>query len=366
MKKNLFLFIPLLILLFSIAADRILTLNAFEPYYSKSFSHLNFISKEDLYKDLRAELQKPSSERSKILVFFGNSRALLLPYSELRKKYPDWMLYNFSVPGGSPDYFLYWVERFVADGVRPDFVLLDQSLEIYNRTPLLALDEVIVYGVSVDFVLRHLSTYSREEISVFLSKRLFHTFRDRPKLWRVMERLKNDSAEADMYRNGVHKVLDMLEKEKGSTPRELTPLKQAEETIVTMSDSDFSSYLRPYTFYPDMLSVQTESVRLLQKANIPYATIWVRVARPYFELYKSRIVDTSEGPKTPYQVWKPIIDDWNLKTGTELWNMNEDPEYNCDEFADPGHMSPNCFPAFGDYIFRKLKETELTGKNQAK
>lgn len=357
MKKNLFLLIPFLIFVVAILFDRLLTTDFLEAYYSNSFSHLNFESKEDLYSDLKQELAKEKTERKKILVFFGNSRALLLPYTELRKKYPDWMLYNFSVPGGSPDYFLYWVERLTGDGLKPDFVLLDQSLEIYNRTPVLALDEVIVYGLSTGFFLRHITNYSREEISVFLSKRLFHTYRDRPKIARSVERLKNDSKLAKVYLNGVRLILEMLKKEKGSTPRDLTPLKQRQETISEMADSSFSSYLTPYVFHSGMLEMQTNSVRLLKESGIPYATIWVKVASPYFKLYGSKKVQTSEGFKTPMEVWDPIIRDWNRNTGTVLWNMNEKSDFGCDEFADAGHMSPNCFPEFGDFIFKKLNES---------
>ncbi len=357
MKKNSFLFIPFIIFLVSVGLDRIATIESFQKYFSTTFSHLNFISKEDLYADLKLELQKDPSVRKKTLVFLGNSRALLLPYAELQKKYPDWMLYNFSVPGGSPDYFLYWVERITSDGIRPDFVLLDQSLEIYNKTPVLALDEVLVYGLSFDFILRHFTRYSREELSVFLSKRLFHIYRDRPKLWRIQERMKNSSAEAKVYEGGVQKVLDMLKLEKGSTPRDLTPLKQTEEHISKLSEGDFSSYLVPYTFHDDMFAMQKDSVQYLKMAKIPYATIWVRVARPYFQMYGSKKTETPSGLQTPLSVWKPIVEKWNSETSTPFWNMNEDPEYTCDEFADPGHMSPNCFPAFGDYIFRKLFET---------
>ena len=34
--------------------------------------------------------------------------------------------------------------------------------------------------------------------------------------------------------------------------------------------------------------------------------------------------------------------------------MNEDKNYNCEDFADPGHMSPSCYPAYTDYIFSKI------------
>ncbi|TGK00575.1 DUF1574 domain-containing protein [Leptospira semungkisensis] len=356
MKKNLFLLLPFIILLVAIGIDRILTLPAVQPYYSKTFSHLNFESKEDLYSDLKDFLKQDKSTRKKALVYFGNSRSLLLPTLELEKKYPNWALYNFSVPGGSPDYFLYWIERFRNDGTRPDFVVLDQSLEIYNKTPVLALDEVLVYGLSTDFILKYWSRYTREELSVFIAKHLFHTYRDRPKMWRIMERAKNSSALAGVYKEGVRKVLEVLKAQRGSTPTERTKVKNTDEQLAKASESDFGSYLVPYTFHQDMFAMQEDSIRLLKQYQVPYATIWVRVARPYFALYGSKKVQTIEGEKTPLEIWKPILEKFNQETGTALWNMNEDPSYNCNEFADPGHMSPNCGLAFGDFIFQKLEE----------
>ncbi|PKA15428.1 DUF1574 domain-containing protein [Leptospira haakeii] len=357
MKKNTFLLLPLFVLLISLGLDRLFTLEFFQYYYSNTLSHLNFISKEDLYSDLKEYLKKDPASRKKILVFFGNSRALLLPTRELEKRHPDWMLYNFSVPGGSPDYFLYWIERFKSDGTRPDFVLLDQSLEIYNKTPVLALDEVLIHGLSSEFILRHWTKYSREELSVFISKHLFHTYRDRPKLWRISERMQNSSALAKVYKAAVQEILTALKEEKGSTPRELVNQKHTDEQLVQASETDFSSYLKPYTFHTNMFEMQKDSIRILKEYNVPYATIWVKVARPYFNLYMNRKVETSEGLKTPMEVWKPIVEKFNQETGTAFWNMNEDPNCNCEEFADPGHMSPNCFPVFGDYIFKKLEET---------
>lgn len=356
MKEKKILLIPFLILASILLLDRFLTNSYFVRYYSNTLAYLNFSSKHDLYEDLREYLKQPLPERKKVLVFFGNSRSLLFPYHELRKKYPDWIIYNFSVPGGSPDYFLYWVERLTGEGLRPDFVVLDQSMEIYNKTPVLALDEVLVYGVSPGFLFRHWNRYSKEEWSVFLSKRMFHMYRDRPKLWRIKERLKNNSYWANNYAEAVVQTLNTLQDQKGSTARDASVVALAEDQLIKRSESDFQSYLNPYTFHTDMLDMQRDSVRLLKNAKIPYATIWVRIARPYYKLYGTRKTETPEGQRIPLEIWNQEIRKFNEETQTTLWNMNDDPEYSCDDFSDPGHMSPSCYPAYGDFIFKKLSE----------
>lgn len=88
----------------------------------------------------------------KVFVYFGNSRALLFDNKYIAEHYPDWILFNFSVPGGTPDYFTFWLEQFKADNVKPDFILVDNSVEAFNFTARIKIDEVLVNGlVSLSF-----------------------------------------------------------------------------------------------------------------------------------------------------------------------------------------------------------------------
>ncbi|PJZ68117.1 hypothetical protein CH373_17875 [Leptospira perolatii] len=358
MAKVRFLSIPFLILFLSIAIDRIITLDFFQDYYSKTLSHLNFLNKPELYEDLKEYLRKDPKERKKVLVFLGNSRSLMFPVEQLAEKNPEWILYNFSVPGGTPDYFHYWVEKIESDGLRPDFVVIDQSIEVFNKTPILGLDEVLVYGIPISFMIRHWNYYSTSDWSTVISKGLFHTYRDRPKLAVILDRMKNHSELANMYHNAKDVIVTNLRLEKGSYSSDINMKKAlAYDLLLKRSESDFLSYMSPYTFYSEMMDMQKESIRILKKQNIPYATIWVRVSRPYYKLYSSKIVQTQEGMKSPQEVWMPLLEQFNRETGTILWNMNEEPNYNCDSFSDPGHMSPGCFYDYGEYVFKKLNET---------
>ncbi|TGK38670.1 DUF1574 domain-containing protein [Leptospira gomenensis] len=354
MFRNRFLLVPFVIFILAFCIDKIISSETFEPYYSLTLSDLNFRHKESLFVELKDYLKLP--ERKKVIVYFGNSRALLFRNDYIEKKYPAWILYNFSVPGGSPDYYLYWLERFRNEGVKPDFILMDESIEIFNSSSVLTLDEVLFYGLSPWFVLRHANRYSSSDLTGFIGKKLFHTLKNRPRLNVIRARAKDGGFLAKGYSRLRSEIGENLRKQRGSATSDASPrIVLASELLKKRSNTDFKSYLTPFTFNPKMLANEEDAIRIIREIGVPYATIWVRVARPYFELYKTKKVMTEEKrEKTPYEIMIPILEKLHQSTNTTFWNMNEDPNYDCDDFSDPGHMSPSCFNDYADFIFTRL------------
>ncbi len=354
MFRNRFLIVPFVIFLIAFSIDKIVSSTTLEPYYSLTLSDLNFRHKEFLFEELKGYLKE--KERKKVLVYFGNSRALLFRNDYIEKKYPNWILFNFSVPGGSPDYYLYWLERFQSDGVKPDFILMDESFEIFNSSSVLTLDEVLFYGLSPSFVFRHADRYSSSDLTGFIGKKLFHTLKNRPR-WNVIRaRVKDGGAMAKGYSKLRDEITENLKKQRGSATSDSSPkIVLSPELLKKRSNTDFKSYLTPFTFNPKMMSNQEDAISIAKGLGVPYATIWVRVSRPYFELYKTKKVLTNEkDERTPYDIMIPILNRLHQSTGTAFWNMNEDPLYHCDDFSDPGHMSPSCFNDYADFIFTRL------------
>ncbi|MDI7224878.1 DUF1574 domain-containing protein [Leptospira santarosai] len=354
MFRNRFLFVPFVIFVIAFGLDKLISSTTLEPYYSLTLSDLNFRHKEVLFDELKDYLGKKN--RKKVLVYFGNSRALLFRNDYIEKKYPDWILFNFSVPGGSPDYYLYWLEQFRSDSVKPDFILLDESIEIFNSSSVLTLDEVLFYGLSPSFVFRHADRYSSSDLTGYVAKKLFHTHKNRPRFSVIRARAKDNGLLAAGYSKLRSTIWENLRNQRGSATSDASPrIVLAAELLKKRSDTDFKSYLTPFTFNPKMLANQEDAIQIIKEIGVPFATIWVRVARPYFELYKTRKVPTNEKEeKTPYEIMVPILKKLHASTGAEFWNMNEDPEYHCDDFSDPGHMSPNCFNDYADFIFKRL------------
>ncbi|EMO41379.1 DUF1574 domain-containing protein [Leptospira noguchii] len=354
MFRNRFLLVPFVIFVISFGIDKLISSTILEPYYSLSLSDLNFRHKEFLFEELKDYLKKEN--RKKVVVYFGNSRALLFRNDYIEKKYPDWVLFNFSVPGGSPDYYLYWLERFQSDSVKPDFILMDESIEIFNSSSILTLDEVLFYGLSPLFVLRHLDRYSYSDLTGFIVKKLFHTVKNRPRWSVIRARAKDGGILAKGYSKLRYEIWENLKRQRGSATSDSSPrVVLPAELLKKRSNTDFKSYLGTFTFNPKMLANQEDAIRIVKEMGISHAMIWVRVARPYFELYKTKkVLTNNQDEKTPYEIMIPILQKLHESTGTSFWNMNEDEEYHCDDFSDPGHMSPNCFNDYADFIFKRL------------
>ena len=347
--KYRFLWLPFWVFCIAYIIDKILLLENIQTYYTKTVSEINFFHKPILFEQLKKYLQSP--ERKKVLVYFGNSRALLFDNSYIEKRYPNWILFNFSVPGGTPDYFLYWLEKFQKENIRPDFVLLDNSLEAFNKTPLIKIDECLANGFDFSFILRYYRRYTQSEINSFFAKRLFRTYQYRPKLETILSRMKNNFEILHHYREWRKKVMDNLIQQRGSASSQLSGnMTSSEEFIIKYAEGDYNSYLTPFEYMESMELFQKDNLRILSQMQIPHAGIWVKVAPAYFKLIKEK----KQNGFTVYEIWKPRIEKLYRDFQTPFWNMNEDPSYNCNAFTDASHMASACFNDYTDFIFNKI------------
>lgn len=355
--KNKFILAPFLALILAFILDKVLLSENIQTYFSKTMSEINYSQKEELYDELKAYLKEENHR--KVLVYFGTSRALLFENAYIESEFKDWTLFNFSVPGGTPDYTLYWLERFQEDKVKPNFVLLDQSVEAYNSAAVISLDDVLTNGLSVSFVLRHSKNYSSSEISTLLAKRMFKTYHYRPKMATVLARVKDDFAILKSYRELRAGLKKSLKDGKGSamTPGTSSGI-MPDEMLKKSSWGDFHSYMVPYHFKDQPMYFLGLSYKILDEMNIPKAAIWVRLSRPYYTLIQNELVTTKSKEKsTVYNLWFPTISKFQKEHKVDLWNMNDDPNYNCDLFLDSGHMSPACYKDYTNYIFNQLKKS---------
>lgn len=352
--KHRFLLLPLLVILITFGLDKLLLIENVHTYFSKSLSDINYIQKDQLFLDLKAYLNSPN--RKKVLVYFGNSRALLFDTDYIEKKYPGWTMFNFSVPGGKSDYTLQWMEKFERDQVRPDVFLFDHSVELYNESATLKVDETLTNGLDVSFVLRHFDLFTTDEISTLIAKRMFRAYQYRPKLEVIIGRARQKEKFLYSYRELRNSLMARLNANRGSA---MTPgTHQAvlpEELLKKSSRGDFQSYLVPFKFSENTLTFLDKSIQIAKALNVPSATIWVRLSLPYLEHIKQdqvKIDNRLNG--TVYNAWIPRILDYQKKINVSFWNMNDDSNYNCNEFSDAGHMSPSCYKDYTDFIMERV------------
>ncbi|GBF42915.1 hypothetical protein LPTSP2_22070 [Leptospira ellinghausenii] len=359
--RNRYLLVPFLVVFLTFCLDKLLVLENVHTYFSKSLSDINYIQKNELYEDLKEYLNL--KDRDKVIVYFGNSRALLFDNEYIHKKYPGWVMFNFSVPGGKPDYVLQWMEQFAKDEVKPDFFLFDHSVEMFNSAATLKVDETLTNGLNVSFVLKHFSRFSTDDISTLIAKRMFRAYQYRPKLEVIITRAKNKDTLLYPYRSLRDNLMANLKKGKGSA---MTPgTHQAvlpPELLKKSAIGDFHSYLVPFRFSDNILSFTDQSLQLAKQLNVPSAVIWVRLSLPYMDHIRNLKVSVAENKEgTVYEDWYPRIVEYHKQNGIPFWNMNDDPTYTCNEFSDAGHMSPSCYNDYTDYIFKNLNQSLVMG-----
>ncbi len=352
--KHKFLLLPLLVILFTFFIDKLILLERVHTYFSKSLSDINYIQKNQLYQDLIVYLGTPN--RKKVLVYFGNSRGLLFDNEYIEAKYPGWTLFNFSVPGGKSDYTLQWMEKFEKDNVKPDFILFDQSVELYNDSATLKVDETLTNGLEVNFVFRHFSLFSTDEISTLIAKRMFRAYQYRPKLEVILARNKQKDKFLYPYREMRKNLFAKLDQNRGSAKTPGTHEGTLPEELLKKSSlGDFHSYLVPFQFSENTLAFLDEAIQISKHLEVPSATIWVRLSLPYLEHIRNDQVSLGAGKKgTVYEDWLPKIEMYQSKVQIPLWNMNDDPTYSCNAFSDAGHMSPSCYKEYTNFIMDRV------------
>ncbi|MDX1957846.1 MAG: DUF1574 domain-containing protein [Leptospiraceae bacterium] len=354
MFKNIFLYTPFLIFFLALAVDRILVTDSIRAYYTKTVSELNFLHKPELFTELKEYLQK--KDRKKVLVFFGNSRSLLFDNEVIAKKYPEWILFNFSVPGGTPDYFLYWLLKFKEQNIRPDFIIVDSAIEAFNLTATIKIDESINNGLDIPFVWKYRERFSKEELTEFIAKRMFRTYQYRPKILEIYNRAKNKGEILNNFLFFRGMVTDNLRRNRGSASGDFAQNRTSSENIIAdFARGDYNSYLSPYNFHEEKIKFQEDILVILNELAVPHAGIWVRVAPLYFNLIqnkKQKQKDNTE--KSVLEIWKPRIFSMYKIHNTEIWNMNEG-DFSCAQFTDASHMATACFPDYLEFIFKRLK-----------
>ncbi|GBF50238.1 hypothetical protein LPTSP4_17620 [Leptospira ryugenii] len=360
--KNKFLLTPVIVIALAFCLDKLLLFENVHTYFSKSLSDINYIQKNQLYGNLKEYLQRP--DRKKVLVYFGNSRALLFDTEYIEAQYPGWTLFNFSVPGGKSDYTLQWMEKFKKDKVKPDFILFDHSVELYNSSATLSVDETLTNGLDVFFVLRHFKLFRSDEISTLIAKRMFRSYQFRPKLEVILKRAMNKEKYVYTYRDLRNNLFDRLTKNQGSA---MTPgTHQAvlpEELLKKSARGDFHSYLVPFRFSNSTLEFLDQSIQITKEMSIPCATIWVRLSLPYMDHIRNELVSVEDNQNMSiYDYWLPRILAYQNKINVPFWNMNDDKTYKCNEFSDAGHMSPSCYKDYTNFIFQRVVSSPVRQK----
>ena len=368
MKLNFkfYMLFPLLVLALAFVVDKQFYIGGYQDYFLRTASFINYNQKEDLIEEMYYYLRQP--ERRKVLVILGSSRSMSFDNSYLEKKFPGWTLFNFSVPGGNSDYYLYFMERFrkrfqneKTRGLKPDFVYFVVSPQGYNDA-VQSLDEVLLNGLSASFIARHAGLYGVDAVNNYIAKKMFWNYQFRPKLSVVLKKLKDNKLHYRGYKKLRALTYHTLTENRGSVPYTgiyRNPA-QNDEFLVQNARKSFDAFFKPFSVSPAQIYFTAEYMKIAKELNIPARLLWARVGPELRRLKKEEPVrgpSRAGKPDTVYNIWTPPMKKIARKYNSELVDMNFGPTIACDRYYDASHLAGACIEEYTDFLMEiVLKE----------
>jgi hypothetical protein len=371
-KGRFFLFLPALVFLTAFVVDKLPFMLGAQDYFLNTFSYLNYDHKEDLKIELKEYLRRP--ERPKTLVIFGNSRTLPFDNRQIERDHPDWILFNFSVPGGVSDYFLRYMEEFQNEDIRPDYIYFAVTPQAFNATPATVMDEVMLNGLTPGFVLRHVDRYSLDDVSNYAAKQLFWTYQYRLSSRGIYRRLRNNQAQARQFRQFRELTARSLAESRGSvffavggrSPTDAEGMERQARDI-------WRGFFTPFRLSRDQMYFTEECLRIARGMGVPARLVWARVS-PQLRALKDGQALASERERTGAtdgtkiddprfghlavssreptvrEMWQPALDRLAARYQRTMLDMNYSGEFQCDRYYDASHLAGDCFGEFADYL----------------
>lgn len=352
-------FIPFVIFLAAFTVDKLFLLDSFPLYYLTTASFINFEHKQRLIYQLKDYLNQPKNQRKNVLVIVGNSRSFSFDLEYIQNKYPDWILFNFSVPGGKQDYFLYLMQEFKKNNIKPEAILFSVTPQAMNAKPAVLTDEVMVFGLPASFIFSNFMHYNVDEITNYIGKKLFVVYRYRPKIRVIEHRLKKGNLIS--FINFLIKTENVLEKNYGNIPSKIEFKTSASEDVIEQNaKSLFNDFFVPFVIDKNAFYFIEECIKISKSLEIPYvALFWPPISKPLLQKKKTEktaiVYENHQRVyKTVYDVWYPpmvkMVD--NYKIG---WiDLNVKDPLRCNSFFDASHLASVCYNEYTDKIFEYI------------
>ncbi len=355
--NNKILIIPFIIFLAAFAFDKLILLGNFPLYYLTSISFINFQHKQEMIYELKNYMEKP--HRKNVVVILGNSRSMSFDNQYIEKKYPGWILFNFSVPGGIQDYFLYLLKRFNELNIKPDALFISITPQGMNATPSVLTDEVLIYGLPLSFLLSEAEHYTISDWSNYIAKKLFVNYKFRPKL-RVIQ-YRKDPAQLLKFADFIIRTYYTLGQERGSIPSSVEIKKNKnKEFLEKNAQSIWNDFFVPFKLSENAIYFLKKDIEYAKELNIKTIYLFWPPISPEL-LHKKltqriAIVENNSEKKTVYEVWFSKILEIAKEYDVQILDLNVQNQLKCLEFFDASHLASICYNEYTDKIFYELNK----------
>jgi hypothetical protein len=356
------LLFPVFVLLLAFLLDKAFFIGRIEDYFLTTASFLNFDHKVVMLDELDEHLKKP--DHPKTLVLFGNSRTLAFSRDYIEEHYPGWTLFNFSVPGGTTDYFYYFMKEFRRRNIRPEAIYFAVTPQGMNASPAVALDEVMVFGLPPSFLIDEFRHYSVDELTNYLARKTFLVYRYRPKLKTILFRMSYNEQTKDRPVDAFRRMLDQtrqsLQRHRGSVPFDLdVKPPQDEESIQANALSIWKDSFTPFQLHAGQVYFTEESLKIAQELGSKTGLLWPRVSAPlrhFKNTDKVAVNPVTHEPATVREVWEPVMQGLARTYKASWLDFNYDArlDLHCELFFDASHMASGCFRPFMDAVMTEV------------
>lgn len=333
MKKNKIFLYPVFFAILIFLIDKIFFLREIQLLTQKDTTFLYYQYKDKLLEKLK-EIYKEKNK--KILIIIGSSRLMFINYIDFKKIYPEWDLFNFSVPVNSPAYYLYTIEKITKEKIKPNLVILEVDPFQFNEFSPGFRKSNLPYTFDLLFVIRHFNLFEREEVSEFLGYLLFAGKKYPPDLLTLIKRIQNPE---DKILRLFQKTIEYQEKNNGCG---LPPIPIKEWYIRNLSEIEQSAkgtlewLYKDYKFSERQMIFLKKTIEILKTNQINYVLV-----KPPLSPITEDILNKNPKTQIAYSIWKEKIKE--IISEEEIIDFSKNQNFFCNTFVDASHMSLECY-----------------------
>lgn len=344
--KRLYPYIPVFLFLLIFLLDKIFLLKPVTFLTQKDPTFLYYRYKEEVLDNFGEFL--PADDK-KFLIIIGSSRLMFIDYEEFLFHFPEWDLFNFSVPVNSPAYYLYVLEKIFKHTAVPDLVILETDPFQFNEFSPGFRKSNLPYTFDLAFVIRYFSLFERDDVSAFLGYMLFAGKRYPPDFQLLWHRWRNP--EDPLYR--LMFIMDSYQRKNRGCAYPPIPDKEWYQRdlaeLVMSAEGNIEWLYRDYKFSEKQWEFFKKALSLLEEKRIPYLLV-----KPQVSYVMEVLLQDKEKTQTAYKLWKGKLEE--RKVLDKLIDFSRDTRFYCNSFFDAVHTSIGCYNFMLDEILATYKK----------
>ncbi len=343
---------PVLLLLSIFLLDKVFLLRTVRIHTQKDPTFLYYEYKYELLDKIAEEFSPESAHKRReaamrarttgeivpphrSLVVIGSSRLLFFDYETFRRNYPDWEVYNFSVPVNSPAYYAYILERIYERGVRPDYLILESDPFQFNEFSPGFRRSNLQYSFDLRFILSNFSRLRRDDVSAYLGRWLFAGMKYPPHPDRL-----------SMLVNGNDRILPLFLKTDrytrnnngcGFSPIPVPGWFEKDFSTLTISSEGTKGWL--YGNYREsemQWGFFEKALAMVHEHRTPLLIVRPQVSRPM-----QRLLEEDETIAYYTDRWRARLD--ALRGGSPFVDFSKGDPFFCNAYVDGAHMAMECY-----------------------